>query len=141
MPPPGDALEVVDPAVAELEARACDQLCDGAGDEHFPRRRLSGDTRAGVNRDAADAVVDQLDLAGVNARADVDPQVSQAIDDLERAADRARRTVERCEESVTGTLDLPSLEPIEAPPDRRVVLLEQLAPALVAELGGTTRRA
>ena len=106
MPLSGNPLEVVDPALAKLDAGPGDQVCNRAGDENLTGRRRRGDACAGVDRDAADSAVDQLHLAGMDARADVDPQLLEATDDLQRAADRPGRPVERREESVSGTVDL-----------------------------------
>ena len=50
-----------------------------------------------------------------------------------RAADRARRAVEGREESVAGGVDLVAAVAQRLPADERVMPLEQLAPAPVAE--------
>src|SRR5438874_7283695 len=110
----------MDSALTELDPRAGDQVGDRTGDENLAGRRGRRDARAGVHRDPADSALDQLDLAGMDTRTDLDPQLLQAIDDLERAADRAGGPVERREESVSGPVDLLSLKPVEALTDRRV---------------------
>jgi hypothetical protein len=48
--------------------------------------------------------------------------------------DRARGTVERCEEPVARGVDLDATEPVELPADARVVVVEQESPAVVTEL-------
>ena len=55
-------------------------------------------------------------------------------------ADCAGRPVERGEEAVAGRAHLAAAEAAELAADRRVVLLQQVAPAAVAELGGVLGR-
>ena len=83
----------------------------------------------------------ELALAGVDARTDVDAELPQRVADRERAADGARRTVERGEEPVAGGVDLAAAKPLELAPNRGVVRAEELAPAAIAELHGPLRRA
>src|SRR4030095_15109295 len=52
----------------------------------------------------------------------------------------ACRTVEGGEDPVPGGVELPAAEAGELPTHTRVVLAEQLAPAVVAELGPLRRR-
>ena len=70
----------------------------------------------------------------MQAGTQVDPERSQLIDDLERAADAARRAVEGRKEAVPDRLYLMSAEPLEALSDDSVVPLEHAAPTAVAEL-------
>ena len=57
-----------------------------------------------------------LDLARVNARAHLEPELGQAVADRERAADRARRAVEQRQEPVAGGVDLLAAEALELAP-------------------------
>ena len=68
----GHALQLVRSAIRELDAGAHDEVSDRARHEHLARLRLRGHARADVHGHAADVVVDQLALSGVDARADVD---------------------------------------------------------------------
>ena len=81
-----------------------------------------------------DLVAAELALAGVQARAHVEAERATHVRDRPRAADRARRPVEGGEEPVAGRVDLAPAEALELATHERVVALEQLAPAAVAEL-------
>jgi hypothetical protein len=58
-----------------------------------------------MDRDPVHVAVDQLHLAGVQAGANVEPEVLHRVADRARAVDRARRPVERRERAVAGELD------------------------------------
>jgi hypothetical protein len=92
------------------------------------------DARAGVHCDAADSVARELDLARVQACAEFDPERADRIADRLGRTDRARRAVERREETVAGRVDLASPETLELTSDESVMLVEQVAPGPVAEL-------
>src|SRR5881392_2647777 len=88
-----------------------------------------------MDGDAADV----LALARVQAGANADPRSVGRLEDRASATDRARRAVERREEAVADRLDLATLEAAESLSDPALVALEQLSPALVAQLGGRAR--
>ena len=60
-------------------------------------------------------------------------ELAQRLDDRTRATDRACRSVEGCEETVAGGVELPPSEAEELAAHDGVVTLEQLAPAAVTE--------
>jgi len=93
-----------------------------------------------VDGDAADIVIHQLDLARVQTRPDGDARGAHRIADRHRAADAARGTVERRKKTVARGPHLPSPEPAQLRADDPVVLVEQRAPSLVAELRRLLRR-
>src|SRR5918999_966578 len=132
-----DALEVVVAAVLEVDAGAGGEVADDARYEYFAGLRLGGDAGADVDGDALDPVVDDLHLARVDAGADLEAELVDGVDRLVGAGDRPRGTGEGGEEAVTGASYLPAVVAGELGPDHRVVRLEELAPALVAELGGS----
>ena len=66
--------------------------------------------------------------------AHVDAELAGAVPDRQRAADRARRAVERGQEAVAGRLDLATRKPLELTANHGVVRVEQIAPASVPEL-------
>ena len=97
---------------------------------------MRADPGADHHRQATDLPIDRLDLAGVHADADVDPERRHRRYDRRRAPDRARWPVERGEEPVPRRVDLHAAVPGELTPDASVVLLDQLLPVAIAELRG-----
>src|SRR4051812_43618075 len=72
LPATRDALEVVLAAIAELNARAGDQIGDRSGDQHFARAGKRANPCADVHADATDVVAPQLDLTGVEPGAQLE---------------------------------------------------------------------
>ena len=99
------------------------------------------DACSGVDGDAGDLAVDELALARVEPRADVEAEVAHSLDDRLGAADGACRPVEGRQEAVAHGVHLLAARPRELRPDERVVLLEQLTPGPVADFGHVCRRA
>ena len=54
-----DAVQDVRSSILELDPRTGNEILDRLRDEHLVDRRLGGDTCAGVNRDPANAPVDE----------------------------------------------------------------------------------
>ena len=132
-PPVGDALQLVLAGVLEREAGPCDQILHGLGD-HDLRRPGSG-CHAGADRDGEPATlrIDHLALPGVDAGAHLDAQVADALDDLHRAPDRARRAVEGRVEPVAGRVVLDPSPACERLAHHRVVTEHELLPRPVTE--------
>src|SRR5205807_8938792 len=118
-----------------------DEVANGAGDEHLPRAGRRRDPRAGVHGDAADLLLKQLALAGVQTRADVDSELAHPVADRKRGAHRPRGTVEAREEPVARRIDLASAKPLQLATDSIVVRFDQLMPAAVAQSTRALRRA
>src|SRR5689334_15963464 len=97
-----NASERVNAPVGEDDPRSDHDVLHGTGYQRLARACRGCDAGADVYGDAADVAVGLLDLAGVQARAHVEPERSRAVADRERAADRARRAVEGREEPVAG---------------------------------------
>ena len=72
----------------------------------------------------------EVALARVHARAHVEPVVARRLGDRDRAAHRARGPVEGGQEAVAHRLDLAAAVARELRADDRLVLLQQLLPAL-----------
>ena len=69
--------------VLEGEAGAGDQVLHRLRDEDLGCARGRGDPSADRHGDAPDLPVDQLTLARVHAGADLDPELADAVADLE----------------------------------------------------------
>src|SRR5439155_15678119 len=110
-----------------------DHLLAGAGQ--------GGDPGPHVDRQAGDLPAPALHLARVQAGPDLDAEAGYGIADGTCATDGPRRAVEGGEEAVSGRVDLHAAEPLEEPPDVRVMVLQQGPPPEVAELAGPVRGA
>jgi hypothetical protein len=88
-----------------------------------------------VDRDSFHLVADELHLAGVHARPDIEAEVADGADRSMGTGDRARRAVERGEETVAGAPDLSAAVADELGADGGVMGLQQGARAAVTELG------
>src|ERR1700722_2116423 len=132
-------LEAVLAASGKTQARPGDQIDDDARDQHLARRSRSRHTRGDVDRDAADVVVAQLDLARVYACPHLEAQAPQHVADRHGTPDRAGRSIEPGEEAVACRVDLTAVEACELAPDLGVVPAEQLLPSLVAKLDRALR--
>src|SRR5688500_12769515 len=84
----------------------------GTGDQgvYVTRPGLGRYPRADVGRDAAHAPPLALDLAGVEPRANLDPQAPHAVAHRTGAPHGPLRRVECCQEAVAGGVDLLALE-------------------------------
>src|SRR5918912_4581027 len=136
LPRPGDALQLVLAALLEGDPGAGDEVAHRARDEHLARPRERRDARPRVDGDPAHLPVRELALAGVQAGAQLDAEPPHRLLDRVGGADRPRRPVEGGEEAVAGRVDLAPAVAGELRADRRLVRLEQLAPAAVARLRG-----
>ena len=109
-------------------------------DQHLARPPARRPARRCGRRSRASPSSRPLDLAGVHAGPDLEAERPDRVADRRGAADRPRRAVEEREEAVAGGVDLP---PRKRASSRRTSgrAVEQVAPALVAELGGALGRA
>jgi hypothetical protein len=111
-------------AVLEDDPRTGHQVFDRARGEDLAGTGQSSDTRADVHGKAADVVAHAFALPGVNAGSDLEAGLAETVPNRNRAADCARRPVERGEEPVTGRCDLLPAEMFELATHGRVMLLE-----------------
>src|SRR5439155_4859158 len=109
------------------------QVLDRARDEHLAGGSQRSDARTDVDGDAADSNAQDLDLAGVDARADVQLQALELGHDRERAANGAAGAVEGREEAVARVIHFLAAEAVELSADDLVVLAEEGSPAQVSE--------
>src|SRR5207237_8960638 len=120
----------------ELEVRPGHQVPHGAGHEDLARAGLGHHPSRDVDGDPTDLGTDDLDLAHVDPRSDLDAEALDVADDLLGAPDGLGRLVERGEEPVAGGVDLPPAVLLETATDERVVGVDDLVPPLAADLGG-----
>ena len=109
------------------------------GPGHQDLSRLGGGhhPRGDVHTDAAHVArisVSQLDLAGVEPGAELDPQRSYVVGERARAADRPRQAIEGGQDAVAGGLDQPATKGLDPAASRLVVQLQQFPPALIPQL-------
>ena len=123
-------------AIVECDLRACHQILHGAGAEHLARGREGAHARRDVHRDPPDLVLAQLDLTGVKSGADLDALAPQLVANLERAANSARRPVERREYAVAGRAVELAAMVVELGADDRVMSVKDRAPAMITQLHG-----
>jgi tetratricopeptide (TPR) repeat protein len=100
-PAVGNALQLVLAGVFEGETGASHQVLHGLRDAHLGCTRGRGDPSSDRHGDAPDLAVDQFALARVHAGADLDPEVEEAVADLDGAADCACRPIKRCVEAIS----------------------------------------
>jgi hypothetical protein len=124
-------------SVLERKTRPSHEIFDRARDKYLAGLRLSSHARSSVHGYAGDLAIDDLTLAGMKAGSHLDPEFAYRLDNGAGTRDRACRAVEAGEESVAGCVNFDAAEAEELAPDGRVVLLEQVAPAAIAELGGS----
>ena len=98
-------------------------------------------TSPGVNSDPADIVADQFALAGMKPGTDLDPETLDFFYNGTGAANATRWAVKSSEKAVAGGFHLMAAKAHEIAPDRRVMMVEQIAPALIAECGSLLGRA
>ena len=72
----GDALQCMSSAVDESEAGTGNEVLDGRGDENLVRLRTPRDAGSEVYRNSQHLVAHHLAFAGVQARPNCDPRVS-----------------------------------------------------------------
>src|SRR6266403_2323451 len=93
-----------------------------------------------MNRDALHVVAGDLDLAGMEATADSNVESTDRLCNRAGTTHGPGRAVKRGEKSVPKRPHFVAAEAREFPPHRSVMRLEQIAPALVAQLLGPCGR-
>src|SRR5919108_2201626 len=133
LPRPGDALQVMDSAVVERDARPRDEVAHGARRQNLAGPSQGRHARTGMDGDPAHPILRDLDLSGVQPGADLDADRTQPIANRAGAADGARRAVECREEAVAGGVDLTAAGALELGSHDGVVRRAQVAPRRVTE--------
>src|SRR5262245_25229810 len=135
----GHALQLVLADVLECQSAPGDEVLDCLRYKDFGGAGQTAHPGSDVDGDASDLAVDDIALAGVDSRADLDPKWPYRIDDCPGAADRPGWTVERSEEPITCSVHfLPPVAGQESP-HRGVMAPDQVTPTPAAQIGGFRR--
>jgi hypothetical protein len=123
-------------AVLEANGGSDREILDGCRHEDlaWARRRLNA--RRDVHGHPGELAALQLALAGVDAGADFDAEPLDVIAHDARALEGTRRRIKAREEAVASRLHLGTLAFGHLAPDDRAMLIQERAPARVAELLG-----
>src|SRR4029079_3483892 len=124
----------------EGQPGADDEILDGAGRQHFARRRFGCDAGADVHGDAADVVSHALALARVQSGAHLETERTHGIADGQATAHPPGRAVEQREEAIAGRRDVTASEMGELPPDECMVTRKQVGPCPVTKASSLLRR-
>ena len=123
----GDALQLVRAAVLERDAGADDEILHGRRHEDLAGS-ASDITRAAMFTPRPATSVPTSSISPVcSPAAPTRPRLRTPSRIATAAADRTRGPVERREDAVARRLDEPPVEPLELPPDERLVRLERVA--------------
>ena len=96
--------------VMELQARTGDEVADRAGNEDFTSASQIGDPCCGMHRYAADVIVANFDLAGMEAAAHFDPKWSKSLNNCSGAAHTSGGSIKGGEKAVAQRFHLSSAE-------------------------------
>jgi hypothetical protein len=83
--------------------------------------------------DTPELFADHLALSSVNARANVNAEFPDRVYNCLAAADRTRRTIERCQEAVAGRIDFATSMSRKLFTNKGMMLGEKVFPCAVAE--------
>jgi hypothetical protein len=119
--------------IVEFDTRASDEVLYGPRDDHVARVRRVHNTGCEVNGDAENISLGPLNLACMQAGADLDAKRDHGFGDRLGAMDRARRTIKQSHKSVAQRFHLVAPEADNFPSNRRIVGLQQFAPRPVSQ--------
>ena len=135
-----EPLQLVRPAIDEAELASREHVPNRGADEHLVRLGACHHASPEMYSDAGHPARVELDLASVNASANMEAECCHPFDRLARGAHRQRGCVEHGEEPVTGRVDLDAVVPVKDAPDLVVMPPEQRDPSRVADLLQAIRR-
>jgi hypothetical protein len=137
----GDTLEGFGAAVVEAQPRARYQILDCARHQNLASTGKRRNPRAYVNSDTANIVADHFALACMEPSTDLYAERPDFLGNGTGAANAARWTVKGGEKAVSSCFHFMASKAREIAPDRGVMIVEKIAPALIAECGGFLGRA
>src|ERR1700681_1713207 len=119
-------------SLVESQTRPGDQILDGSRYQNLAWSGERPDPRGDVDGDALYVVARDLDLAGMEATADLNVERTDRLGNRASATHGTCRTVEGSEKPVPKRFHFITAGAREFPAHRRVMRFEQIAPALVA---------
>ena len=128
------ALERMFTGVVKHETTPRHEVLHRLGNANFGIPAGRGDPGADRNGDTADLPVDHPTVTRVQPRPHRHTEIADAFHDLERAADPARRAVERRVEPVTGRINFDPLPAAQRVADDRVMPLGEFLPPSIAQI-------
>ncbi len=133
VPLTGDTLQDMSAAIDEADTRAGDEVFDSAGYQHLTGLGGRSYTRSDVQSDSADLGARHFDLPSMQTSADLDTELVPSFNNIQSTANRASRSIEGGEESITGGINLVASISSELSPNHGVMSLEKLYPSTIAE--------
>jgi hypothetical protein len=137
----GNTFEFERAAFREFEPGAGDKVGYNARHKNFVRAALRHHARGGVHGNPADILIPHLDFAGVQAGAQRETHLLRGCAEGERAAHRAPRSVEGCENAVACAFHEISAMLLNRLLRQTIVTIEQFVPAVVSDFHRHTRGA
>ncbi len=136
-----DTLELALTASFEAEPGTFHEVSDGLRGENLAPTSRSHDPRSYGHCNSAHLGTDLLYLTDMEAGTDLKAQRLHALDRLQRALGGRGWGIEDGKEPVARGVHLATAVALQRSPDQLVVLLNELTPAAIAQLGGHLGRA
>ena len=137
---PGSPLSSCTPASSSTVSGALEQVARRGRHEDLIRLGERHDPSGGVDGEAASFGADELDLAGMDADADGQPERADRADHRNATADGSSRPIEHGQEPVAGRRHLATAVRVERVPQHPVVVDQQVTPGGVADAMEGRRR-
>ena len=136
-----NSFQCVDAVVLERNTGSDDEILDRTRDKYLTGARQVSNARCDMNAESADVISAPLDLPGVQAGPDLDPEATHRISDRACARDGACGAVEGGDHAVACVLHRGAAIALELPSNGAVVPVERRAPRAIAQPGGGGSRA
>jgi hypothetical protein len=136
----GQTAEPMNAAVFEGETRPGHQIANRFGYDGFTGAGGGGDPGRDVNRDAADLIAFQVNLADMDTAAHGQTERRDRIVDRHRAPNRTRRTIKDADKAVPAVADFPAAKPLDLVARRLGMPIKQYAPVPIAQFRHPSRR-
>ena len=134
LPFPGNPLESVAAAFGKLDTGTSHQITDGARNQHLTSIRECGDSGTDMYRNSGEVISPKLAFARVETGPDFDSQARRTSCDRLGASYGACGAIEAGEKSIACGIYLLTPKLGELATNGAIVLVEDLPPALIAEL-------